>query len=189
MPERKSQLPAGAELWAPYAHLWSALQVPAKTVLLREGAVSKKAFYIEKGCMRLWFNNQGKDVTFQFFFENEGVSSIESFTTGQPGLFTLETIEPCTLHVISKKDYDKIISESPELEKLINTSLLNRLLFYQKLFLSRIKDNPQKRYLDLIKNQPQIIQRVPQHYIASYLGITAVSLSRIRNNYKPAKKR
>jgi CRP-like cAMP-binding protein len=189
MPERNNKLSSGTDLWAPYAHLWKELQVPAKTVLLREGDVSKKAFYIEKGCMRLWFNNQGKEVTFQFFFENEGVSSIESFNSGQPGLFTLETIEPCTLRVISKKDFDKILSESPELEKLINKSILERMLFYQKLFLSRIKDNPPKRYLDLINSQPAIIQRIPQQYIASYLGITPVSLSRIRNNYKPAKKR
>jgi hypothetical protein len=55
------------------------------------------------------------------------------------------------------------------------------MIFYQKLFLSRIKDNPQKRYEDLLEHYPQILQRVPQHYIASYLGITPVSLSRIRN--------
>lgn len=56
-----------------------------------------------------------------------------------------------------------------------------RLVFYQNLFLSRIKDSPQKRYQELIKKHPKIIERVPQHYIASYLGITPVSLSRIRN--------
>jgi CRP-like cAMP-binding protein len=188
MSERKKNL-STTEQWAPYAHLWKEIKVPAKTVLLKEGEVSKKAFYIEKGCMRLWFNNQGKDITFQFFFENEGVSSVESFKTGQPGLFNLETIEPCILRVIHKKDFEKILTESPELEKYIQATMLDRLVFYQKLFLSRIKDNPQKRYLDLVKNHPQIIQRVPQQYIASYLGITPVSLSRIRNNYKPAKKR
>jgi len=186
MTERKNNKPSlVTDKWD---HLWKEIKVPAKTVLLKEGAVSKKVFFIEKGCMRLWFNNQGKDVSFQFFFENEGVSSVESFMMGQPGLFTLETIEPCTLRVIHKKDFDLILTESPEMEKYVNSSILDRLVSYQKLFLSRIKDNPQKRYLDLIKNQPQIIQRVPQHYIASYLGITAVSLSRIRNNYKPAKK-
>ena len=58
--------------------------------------------------------------------------------------------------------------------------ILERLNFYQKLFLSRIKDKPQKRYAELIKTSPKILQRIPQHYIASYLGITPVSLSRIR---------
>lgn len=56
-----------------------------------------------------------------------------------------------------------------------------RFSFYQHLFLSRIKNTPQQRYEELLKEYPNIIQRVPQHYIASYLGITPVSLSRIRN--------
>jgi len=63
----------------------------------------------------------------------------------------------------------------------VEEQTFQRLVFYQKLFLSRIKDNPQKRYEDLLKQRPEIVQRIPQHYIASYLGITPVSLSRIRN--------
>lgn len=59
--------------------------------------------------------------------------------------------------------------------------ILQRMGNYAKLFLSRIKDNPRKRYDELLKNNPEIIQRIPQHYIASYLGITPISLSRIRN--------
>jgi len=59
--------------------------------------------------------------------------------------------------------------------------LFQRMGNYARLFLSRIKDNPQKRYEDLLKNHPEIIRRIPQHYIASYLGITSVSLSRIKN--------
>ncbi|HRV32669.1 MAG TPA: Crp/Fnr family transcriptional regulator, partial [Candidatus Paceibacterota bacterium] len=59
--------------------------------------------------------------------------------------------------------------------------LFKRFINYAELFLSRIKDSPKERYEDLVKNYPDIIKRVPQHYIASYLGITPVSLSRIRN--------
>lgn len=80
--------------WARFKHLFNRQEIPAKTVLLNEGEVSKKAYYIEKGCLRVWFNNNGKDVTVQFFFEGEGVSSIESFQSGQPSLFTIESIEP-----------------------------------------------------------------------------------------------
>lgn len=167
--------------WNEFKHLFKRQEISAKTILLKEGDVSNKAFYIEKGCIRACFNNNGKDITFQFFFEGEGVSSIESFRTNQPSLFTIESIEPCVIHSISKTDFQTILDTSPTIKKQIEEQLFLRLIFYQKLFLSRIKDNPEKRYLELLENNPKILQRVPQHYIASFLGITSVSLSRIRN--------
>jgi len=167
--------------WEEFAHLFKRQEVPARTILLREGEVSKKAFFIEQGCMRLWFNNHGKDVTFQFFFEGQAVSSIESFETGEPSLYSIESIESCVIHVISRKDFQQMLSTSDSIKKQVADTLFQRLLFYQKLFLSRIRDSPEERYHDLLASSPEILKRVPQHYIASYLGITPVSLSRIRN--------
>lgn len=167
--------------WDKFKPLFKREEIPAKTILLQECEISKKAYLIEKGCIRSWFNNNGKDITFQFFFESEAVSSIESFRTSQPSLFNLESIEPCIIQTISKKDFEFILNNSQIIKEEIEEHILQRLLFYQKLFLSHIKDNPQKRYEELVKQRPEILQRVPQHYIASYLGITAVSLSRIRN--------
>jgi len=169
---------------APFSELFTRMELPAKTTLLSEGEISKNVWFIEKGCIRAWFNNNGNDLTFQFFFENESISSIESYRTGQPSVFSIETLEPCIVHVIRKPDMERLLLESPEIKSALEDSIFQRLLFYQKLFLSRIRDNPRERYLDLLKNQPEIIRRIPQHYIASYLGITAVSLSRIRNKVK-----
>lgn len=164
-----------------YWHLFTELNVPAKTTLLRAGETARHAYYIQKGCIRLWFNDNGKDITFQFFFEGQGVSSIESFRTGRPSLFNLETLEPCSLLTISKADFQLLMEQAPGFKELIEESLYKRLEHYFALFLSRIRDTPRQRYLRLLGEHPEIIQRVPQHYIASYLGITPVSLSRIRN--------
>lgn len=163
-----------------YQDLFKEQKIAAKTILLREGEVSKKAYFIREGCLRLWFNNNGKDVTLQFFFENEAVSSVESFRLGKPSLFTLESIEPSTVLVITRKNYEIFEKEVPGYKDYMLEILFQRVAHYSQLFLSRIRDSPQKRYLDLLKTHPRIIQRVPQQYIASYLGITAVSLSRIR---------
>ncbi len=183
----RDKFPQLNDKWDEYIGYYKRIEVPAKTALLKEGEISKKAFLIEKGSLRIWFNNNGKDITFQFFFENEGVSSAESFRKNIPSYFTIETIEPCILHWIHKKDLDRIVKETNEIPELRNNMMnimFERQLHYMKHFLSFIKDSPTQRYLNLIKENPKIIQRVPQQYIASYLGITPVSLSRIRNKIK-----
>jgi predicted transcriptional regulator len=88
------------------------------------------------------------------------------------------------LWYIHKKDVDRIITEISELpvfrEKIIDT-VFERTFDYMKHFFSFIKDTPQQRYLNLVKEKPQVVQRVPQHYIASYLGVSTVHLSRIKS--------
>jgi CRP-like cAMP-binding protein len=167
--------------WENFRHFFKREEIPAKSILLKEGHVSERMFYIEKGCIRLSFNHDGKDITFQFFFEGEGVSSAESFRSNEPSLFSIETIEPCIVHALDKKDYAIMIVRSPLIKQEMEEQIFQRLMYYQKLFLSRIKHSPEERYNELLKQSPHILQRVPQHYIASFMGITSVSLSRIRN--------
>jgi CRP-like cAMP-binding protein len=158
-------------------------EVPAGTVLIKEGEVAKKAFLIEKGCVRAWININGRDLTFQFFFENEAVSSSESFRKNIPSLFTIETIEPCILHWIHKKDWETVVedvSQLPNFRYKAMNSIFERQYQYMRQLISFIIDSPEQRYLNLLKEKPHIIQRVPLQYIATYLGVTPVSLSRIR---------
>lgn len=160
------------------------MEVPAKTVLLKEGETSLNAYFIEKGIVRAWYNNDGKDVTFQFFMENTMFSSLESFRKGLPSMVSFETIEPCILWQIDKPTADKILEEvyeDPGMRSEFMDSVFERVFDYMKHFFSFIKDSPQERYLNLCKEKPDIIKRVPQHYIASYLGVTTVHLSRIKS--------
>lgn len=167
--------------WGKFGHLFRREEIPAKTVLLNEGEVARKVYFIEKGCLRLSFNKDGKDITFQFFFEGEGVSSAESFRYNHPSLYSIESLENSVVHTLTKKDYLEILEASPLIRKAMEEQTLQRLLFVEKLFLSRIKNSPEERYRELLEQRPEILQRVPQHYIASFLGVTSVSLSRIRN--------
>lgn len=155
--------------------------VPSKTVLLQEGEIATHIFFVKKGCLRMVFNKDGKDITLQFFFEGQPVASIESFKTGEPSLFGIESIEPTTLVSVNKADFEYLLRTYSEMNERFLELMFHRFSNYASLFLSRIKDSPQERYNDLVKNHPEIIRRVPQHYIASYLGITPISLSRIRN--------
>ena len=164
-----------------FLELFQEKEIASKTTLLREGEISNYMYFVRKGCLRLWFNNEGTDITFQFFFENQAVSSFESFLERKPSLFTLESIEPTTVVSLSKNSFDLLLSHYPDLKNSFLEILIHRMGDYASLFLSRIKNNPQKRYQELLQDHPEILQRVAQHYIASYLGITPVSLSRIRN--------
>jgi CRP-like cAMP-binding protein len=156
-------------------------EIPSRTILLPEGEIATKMHFIKKGCLREWFNKDGKDITFQFFFEGQAVASIDSFLSNQPSIYTIESIEPSTIISISKKNFEQLQQSIPKFKEGFQEILYKRFRNYAQLFLSRIKDTPRERYEDLIKNHPEIIKRVPQHYIASYLGITPISLSRIKN--------
>ncbi|MBS7253274.1 Crp/Fnr family transcriptional regulator [Flavobacterium branchiicola] len=167
--------------WDKFDHLFKRQEVPAKTILLQEGEISRTMFFIEKGCLRTWVNNDGREITTQFFFEGDKVSSIESFRTNQLSLYSIESLEPCILQTISQQDFQNVLENLPEIKEEMQEHLFRRLLQSQKIFYSYLKNTPQQRYQELIEEYPHIIQRIPQHYIASYLGITSVSLSRIRN--------
>lgn len=169
------------ENWSYFQDSFVETEVPSRTVLLHAGEISSHINIIKKGCLRQWFNKDGKDITLQFFFENQPVASIDSFLNNQPSLFTIESIEPSTIISIRKETFEKLHKTFPQFRDSFNEYLFQRFRNYALLFLSRIKDSPKERYEDLVKNHPEIIKRVPQHYIASYLGITPISLSRIRN--------
>lgn len=167
--------------WEKIKDVFNEKEIPSKTILLKEGEVAKNFFFIKKGCLRQAFNKDGKDITFQFFFENQSVASIDSFLYNKPSIFSIESLEPTQILSISKESSEEILKLYPQMKDAIFEHTTQRLSNYIQLFLSRIKDSPQERYNDLLKNHPKIIKRIPQHYIASYLGITSVSLSRIRN--------
>jgi CRP-like cAMP-binding protein len=164
--------------------LQSPREFPARTTLLQAGKVAQNFYFIEKGCLRLWFDDHGKETTVQFFFEYEGVASQESFFKRTPSIFTLETIEPVVVREFSYDLYMYAAGEmkdnAPFLRAMIDLAF-ERQTHYIHEFLSLIRDTPEQRYRHLLDEKPHIIQRVPQHYIASYLGISPVHLSRIKN--------
>ena len=161
-----------------HQHLFEEVVIPAKTILLHEGETSQQIFFVKQGALRLWANHNGTDITFRFCFENEVASS---FLGSKPSIFTIESIENSTIMAVKIKDFMMLLDEIPEHKSTLITILLKRLNDYGKLFLSRITKKPEERYLEMMNNHPEILLRVPQHYIATYLGITPVSLSRIRN--------
>jgi len=170
--------------WDKYLPLQKRMELPAKSILLEEGKISQNYIFVEKGCVRFFFNNNGDDKTVQFFFENEGLTSFDSFINNSPSLFTIETIEPSVIYMLPKQYLMQLMDElSRELDfvQMILHISAQRQMHYMNEFVSFIRDTPEQRYQNLLNNRPHIIQRVPQHYIASYLGVSTVHLSRIKS--------
>lgn len=186
----KDRFPKLNAYWDRYLPFQKRMEVPAKTVLLEEGRISQHYIFIEKGCVRTFFNNNGDDKTVQFFFENEGLSSFDSFVNNVPSSFTIETIEPSVIYLLPKQYVTQLMDElshEPDFAQMILQMTARRQMHYINEFVSIIRDTPEQRYQLLLSERPHIIQRVPQHYIASYLGVSKVHLSRIKNKLAKGK--
>ena len=155
------------------------------TILLSEGEVASKLFFVVRGCLRTYFiKEDGKDITAQFFVEDQIVASFESATTGTPSRAYIEAIENSIVGSIPLKALEGILNKSSAMREGFRRFLMERLVYYMERCSSYILDNPEKRYLHLLEDNPELVDRLPKQYIASYLGITPVSLSRIRNRLK-----
>jgi CRP-like cAMP-binding protein len=178
--------------WDRYLPFQKRQEVPAKKILLEEGKRSQQYMFIEKGCLRAFINKDGSDKTIQFFFEQEGLSSLDSFINNVPSPFSVETIEPSVIYVMHKKHAMQMIDELSKEPWFVQTILqmtAKRQIHYMNEFASFIRDTPEQRYQNLIEKRPHLIQRVPQHYIASYLGVSTVHLSRIKSKLAKGKTR
>jgi CRP-like cAMP-binding protein len=186
----KNKFPQLNAYWEKYLPFQKRMEVPAKTILLEEGKKSQHYIYIEKGCVRTFLNKNGEDKTVQFFFENEGLTSFESFINNVPSAVTIETIEPAVIFLLHKKyvtQFLEDLSQQPGFMKIIMQTVAQRQMHYMNEFVSFIRDTPEQRYQKLLKERPHIIRRIPQHYIASYLGISKVHLSRIKSKLAKGK--
>ena len=152
---------------------------PKGTVVLREGDRVEKGFFILKGCMRSYILKDGEDKTLDFFIEEESVLPI-GLGKGVPSTHFLECLED-TVAVSSTPDQEaKTLAEHPQLKTVC---LAMSEIMAEKLqeALARYKTTtPEERYRDLMEKRPDLLQRIPQYQIASYLGIQPESLSRIR---------
>jgi CRP-like cAMP-binding protein len=150
-------------------------------ILLKEGMVAQISYFNLKGCVRLFYLVDGEERTTFFYTENQFITSIRSFTQREPSNHYLECIEDCTLALIPYDIEKKLLHEFPKLETFSRKVLEQELGNYQDMLSNYIISNPEQRYLDLLKNKPQLLQRIPLYQLASYIGVKAESLSRIRN--------
>lgn len=149
--------------------------------LLAQGQVCNKLFFVKKGCLRLYYMADNIEITVWFSFENNSAIELSSFLSGAPSEYFIEAVEDSEIFYLHKSELNSLYERHPEMQKIMRAFWEDVILNLLKRFTSLQKDSSEKRYLDLM-NQPIYLQRIPQKYLASYIGVTPSSLSRIRRN-------
>lgn len=155
--------------------------VPKKTFLLQEGEICNFEAYVVKGCIRTYYiDENGFDVTLQFAIEDWWVSDMASFYEQKPSRLFIETLEDCELLMFNPETKEELLQRVPKFERVFRLMVQRKLAVTQDRLINTIAKSAQEKYLDFLERYPTIPQRVPQHYIASYLGISPEFLSKVR---------
>ena len=154
-----------------------------KEIILSEGQIATRFFFNSKGFVRLYYNVDGDEKTAFFYPKNNFVSDYESYVMETPSKMNFQAMEDTTLIEISKDLANEGLLMSPKLMALAIKMMEHEFIIAQNLIRSALTESPEKRYYDLIKESPEIFQKVPQQHIASYLGIAPESLSRIKKRH------
>lgn len=158
------------------------IEPKAHTVLVDLEEVATSAYFVLKGCVRFYYiTEDGREITGFVFTENMFASSHNSFFNQSPSLQVVETLEPCTLLQLSYESLNRLYEEVPKTNILVRKVLQERFSHAQQVVEALISMRPEERYRHLLETRPDLVNRVPQHILASYIGITPVSLSRIRS--------
>jgi CRP-like cAMP-binding protein len=164
---------------------YSILEVKKKKYFFEQGSVCQYEGFVLKGTFRIYYVDlKGIEHVLYFAFNNWWVGDIASFNSGEISGLNAQALEDGTLLVIDKKRKEELFQKIPALERLFRIILQNHLTVLQKRFLLTISSSAAERYLELIERSPGIEQLVPQHQIASYLGILPESLSRMKKKMR-----
>lgn len=153
-----------------------------KQYLLQDGDVCKYTAFVEKGMLRMFsIDEKGNEPILQFSMEGWWIADLYSFLTDEPSPYNIEALEECELLLITKPSWNILLERVPAFERYFRILIQNSLIATQRRLMSTISETAQEKYINLINNFPGCLQRIPQHMIASYLGITPETLSRIRS--------
>jgi CRP-like cAMP-binding protein len=164
-----------------YCSLLKRIIVKRREHYLQAGEISRATAYVNKGCLRQYIiDDHAKEIIIQFAFEDYWIGDLESFHFEKPSSFYVQALEESELIILSRDDFFRVCEELPKY-KTFHDEKVQRNHFATLKRLSNAKlGTPEEKYLFLMKEQPQLFQRVPLHHIAAYLSIEPESLSRLR---------
>lgn len=172
--------PLTPEDWTTFAACLSERHYAAKATVLKEGDVCRGLFFIEQGTVRSFTLKDGVEISHHFFFENDFASDFESLTLQQPSRHVLETLEETRVIYCDREKMLSLYKLAPVFES-IGKTIIEHMMIRQNAYASLFTlYAPAERYQFILEHHPNLVQRVPLQHLATYLGVTRETLSRIR---------
>lgn len=158
-------------------------QIKKGELLLKAGDITTHQYYVSSGCLRTFYiDDYTKEHTIQFAIHDWWISDYTAYYNSNKAIMNIECLKDATLYRIARKDLEVLFKDIPPLESFFRKKLENAFANYQKRILATLSQPAQKRYVSFLKQYPNIEKEVKNYHIASFLGITTQSLSRIRKN-------
>ena len=163
-------------------------KVRKKQYILHEGDVCKYEVFVEKGTLRSYtIDEKGNEHIVQFAIEGWWTSDMYSFITGEPSVYNIDVLEDSELLLLSNPSQEELLQKVPKFERYQRLLVQAAYIALQRRLVLSLSQTAEEKYTRLLNTYPDIIRRVPQHMVASYLGITPETLSRIRKQISDRK--
>jgi CRP-like cAMP-binding protein len=154
------------------------------TFLLKEGQVCQHNYLLVQGCVREFQYKNGEEKTTTIYTEGQSIESLISYQNHTPARHSWECLEDCILTTSSRADTERLNKMVPRTQEVCREKSEEQLGTYQAHMADYMASTPEERYLHIVQNRPDLLDRVPQYYLASYIGVSPETLSRIRARLK-----
>ena len=161
------------------ANKYKSKVIRKNSYLLRQGETCKDLVFVKKGCLRLYYLKEGIEISVWFAFQHSSAIEIYSFISENPSDYFLQATEDSEVLYLPKAELNKLYQNQPKMQEMMRNFWEDIILNLINRFTALQKDSAEKRYLDLL-NKPDYLETIPQKYLASFIGVTPTSLSRIR---------
>jgi CRP-like cAMP-binding protein len=156
-------------------------KIRKKQYLLQAGDVCKYTAFVEKGILRSYtVDDKGNEHILQFALEGWWIADMYSFLTGEPSVYDIDALEDTEVLLLTREANERLYEKIPKFERYFRILIQNSMIAMQRRLSGTLSLTAEGKYLKVIEVYPDIIQRIPQHLVASYIGITPETLSRIR---------